>query len=251
MSIQLITFDLDDTLWDVTPVMQDAEAALRNWLALHAPRLGAVPVEHLWSIRATLLQAEPMLKHCLSELRRRILLLALADAGYPASEAQALAEAGFQVFLAARHQVELFAEVHPTLEALANRFQLGVITNGNADVRRLGLADYFQFALCAEELGVGKPDPHPFEQALARAGVPAEQALHVGDHPADDILGARGAGMHAVWYNPQGKPWQLPDARPGMLSSGLEGADPKLLQRCQPSAEIRSLGELPGLLQRW
>ena len=44
MSIQLITFDLDDTLWDVTPVMQDAEAALRNWLTLHAPRLGAVPV---------------------------------------------------------------------------------------------------------------------------------------------------------------------------------------------------------------
>ena len=40
------------------------------------------------------------------------------------------------------------------LEALAERYQLGVITNGNADVRRLGLSEYFQFALCAEELGV-------------------------------------------------------------------------------------------------
>lgn len=103
MSIQLITFDLDDTLWDVTPVMQDAEAALRNWLTLHAPRLGAVPVEHLWAIRARLLQAEPMLRHRLSELRRRILFHALAEAGYPEHDAQALAEAGFQVFLAARH----------------------------------------------------------------------------------------------------------------------------------------------------
>ena len=119
MSIELITFDLDDTLWDVTPVMQDAEAALRNWLALHAPRLGAVPVEHLWAVRSRLLSAEPMLKHRLSELRRRILFHALEDAGYPNGEAQTLAEAGFQVFLSARHQVELFTEVHPTLEALA------------------------------------------------------------------------------------------------------------------------------------
>ena len=230
MTIELITFDLDDTLWDVTPVMQDAEAALRNWLSLHAPRLGAMPVDHLWTIRAGLLQAEPMLKHRLSELRRRILLNALEGAGYSRDEAQALAECGFQVFLAARHQVELFAEVHPTLETLAERFQLGVITNGNADVRRLGLADYFQFALCAEELGVGKPDPKPFLEALARAGVAAERAVHIGDHPSDDIAGAQAAGLRAIWFNPQGKAWD-----------GGKVAD----------AEIRSLAELPTLLERW
>ena len=230
MSIQLITFDLDDTLWDVTPVMQDAEAALRNWLAMHAPRLGAVPVEHLWGIRATLLRTEPSLQHRLSELRRRILFHALENAGYAYNDAQALAEGGFQVFLAARHQVELFAEVHPTLEALASRFTLGVITNGNADVRRLGLADYFQFALCAEELGVGKPDPKPFTEALKRAGIAAEHAVHIGDHPSDDIAGAKAAGLRAIWFNPQGKTWS--DA-------------------ITPDGEIRSLAELPALLHSW
>jgi putative hydrolase of the HAD superfamily len=177
-----------------------------------------------------LLQAEPSLKHRLSELRRRILHDALAGAGYPPSEAAALAEGGFQVFLAARHQVELFAEVHPTLEILANRFQLGVITNGNADVRRLGLADYFQFALCAEELGVGKPDPKPFQEALRRAGIAAQHAVHVGDHPSDDIAGAQAAGLRAIWFNPQGKAWE-----------GDKRAD----------GEIRSLAELPGLLHSW
>ena len=230
MTIELITFDLDDTLWDVTPVMQDAEAALRNWLTLHAPRLGAMPVDHLWTIRAQLLDDEPALKHRLSELRRRILFNALEGAGYGHEEAASLAECGFQVFLAARHQVELFAEVHPTLEALANRFQLGVITNGNADVRRLGLADYFQFALCAEELGIGKPDPKPFAEALARAGVKAEHAVHIGDHPSDDIGGAQAAGLRAIWFNPLGKPWE---------GSGT------------PDAEIGSLAELPALMQRW
>ena len=59
MSIQLITFDLDDTLWDVATVMHGAEAALREWLALQAPKLGPVPIEHLWAIRARLLADEP------------------------------------------------------------------------------------------------------------------------------------------------------------------------------------------------
>ena len=230
MSIQLITFDLDDTLWDVAPVMHGAETALRDWLALQTPRLGPVPIEHLWAIRARLLDAEPGLRHRLSELRRRILFHALEDAGYPTSEAQDLAEAGFQVFLSARHQVELFPEVHKTLELLASRFMLGVLTNGNADVRRLGLADYFRFALCAEELGVGKPDPRPFREALQRAGVSAGQAVHIGDHPSDDIGGARAAGMGAIWFNPAGKPWT--------------GAEPA-------HAEIRSLAELPALLEAW
>ncbi|MEK1908041.1 MAG: HAD family hydrolase [Pseudomonas sp.] len=230
MSLRLITFDLDDTLWDVAPVMHSAEATLRDWLALHATRLGPVPIEHLWAIRSRLLSADPGLKHRLSELRRRILFHALEDAGYAHGEAQELAEQGFQVFLAARHQVQLFPEVHPTLEQLAERFILGVITNGNADVRRLGLADYFQFALCAEELGIGKPDPKPFLTALQHADVSAAQAVHIGDHPSDDIAGARAAGLRAIWFNPQAKTWsgeQLPDA------------------------EIRSLAELPALLQSW
>ncbi|WP_010489272.1 HAD family hydrolase [Pseudomonas sp. S9] len=230
MTIKLITFDLDDTLWDVTPVMQDAEAALRNWLTMYAPKLGAVPVEHLWEIRNQLLAQEPALKHRLSELRRRILLNALLGAGYVEKEASALAETGFQVFLDARHQVELFAEVHPTLEALASQFQLGVITNGNADVRRLGLADYFQFALCAEDLGIGKPDPKPFQEALRHANVSAELAVHIGDHPSDEIAGAQAAGMRAIWFNPLNRTWP---------------------QQPAPDGEISSLAQLPALLNSW
>jgi FMN hydrolase / 5-amino-6-(5-phospho-D-ribitylamino)uracil phosphatase len=230
MSIRLITFDLDDTLWDVAPVMHSAEASLRAWLGEHAKALGAVPVEHLWAIRARLLSAEPALKHRLSELRKRILLLALQEAGYPDKHAEQLAEAGFQVFLAARHQVTLFPDVHATLEQLANHYQLAVITNGNADVRRLGLAEYFKFALCAEELGIGKPDPLPFQRALSQAGVTAEQALHIGDHPIDDIAGAQAAGLGCIWFNPQGKDW----------SGGARA-----------NGEIRRLGELPNLLASW
>ncbi|MFC3608170.1 HAD family hydrolase [Stutzerimonas tarimensis] len=230
MSIRLITFDLDDTFWDTAPVIDAAEAALRTWLARHAPLLGDFPIETLAAIRQRLIATEPALRHRIGELRRRILQRALDEAGYAPLEAAQLAEQAFTVFLDARHAIEVFPEVQPTLEVLANHYLLGVLTNGNADVRRLGLADYFHFTLCAEELGIGKPDPHPFEEALRRAGVAAAEAVHVGDHPLDDIGGARGAGMRAVWFNPQARPW-----------IGDE----------HPDAEIRSLREIPGLLTRW
>lgn len=230
MSIRLITFDLDDTFWETKPAIQSAETVLRDWLAKHAPRLGEFPVEALGAIRRMLVEREPTLRHRVSELRRRILQHALGDAGYPREEADELAERAFQVFLDARHEVEIFPDVQPTLEFLANHYTLGVITNGNADVRRLGLADYFQFTLCAEELGIGKPDPHPFRQALRLGGALPEQAVHIGDHAEDDIAGAQQAGLRAVWFNPGQIAWT---------------------QDYQPDAQIRSLAELPKLVLDW
>ncbi len=83
MSIRLITFDLDDTLWHTAPIIQGAETALRDWLAVNAPRLGGFPIEALGAIRRMLVEQEPSLRHRISELRRRILFHALSDAGYP------------------------------------------------------------------------------------------------------------------------------------------------------------------------
>ncbi len=230
MNIRLITFDLDDTFWETTPAIQSAETALRDWLAAHAQRLGEFPVEALGAIRRMLVEREPALRHRISELRRRILQHALRDAGYPGDEADELAERAFQVFLDARHEVQIFPDVQPTLEFLANHYTLGVITNGNADVRRLGLADYFQFTLCAEELGVGKPDPHPFQQALRLGDARPEQAVHIGDHALDDIAGAQQAGLRAIWFNPKRIAWS---------------------HDYRADAEIQSLAELPKLLLDW
>lgn len=230
MSIELITFDLDDTLWDTAPVIVSAEAVLRDWLTANAPNLGPVPVEHLYAIRERLVQAEPGLKHRISALRRRVLFHALEEVGYSEAHARELANEGFEVFLHARHQIDIFPEVQPVLELLCRHYSLGVVTNGNADVRRLGLADYFKFTLCAEDLGIGKPDPQPFQEALRRGQVEASAAVHIGDHPGDDIAGAQQAGLRAIWFNPQGKTWEAEQ---------------------HPDAEIQRLSQLPEILSRW
>lgn len=104
---------------------------------------------------------------------------------------------------------------------------LGALSNGNADIRRVGLGDYFDFALNADALGVGKPDAAAFAAALGRAGVLPVEAVHVGDNPQDDIAGALNAGMHAVWFNPTGQEWQ----------DGVA-----------PTAQVRCLSALPAVV---
>jgi len=230
MTIKLVTFDLDDTLWDTAPVIVSAEAALRDWLAANAPKLGELSVEHLFAIRQRLVEASPELRHRISALRRRVLFHALHESGYAMPEAQDLAERSFEIFLHARHQVQIFPEVHPMLEHLRGQYTLGVVTNGNADVRRLGLMDYFKFALCAEDLGIAKPDARLFHEALRLGEALGGATVHVGDHPGDDIAGAQKAGLRAVWYNPLGTEW----------SAGQQ----------RPDAEIHSLTQLPEVLQQ-
>lgn len=219
MTIELITFDLDDTLWDTAPVIVHAETVLRDWLKTHAPKTGALDVTHFQALRLRVLTEQPELKHRISALRRRVLFHALHDTGY--DNAQRLADEAFDVFIEARHALEVFAQAEPTLVALARDYALGVVTNGNADVRRIGLGHHFKFVLCAEDIGIAKPDARLFHEALLRGAVTAGAAVHVGDHPGDDIAGAQQAGLRAVWFNPGGKHWdgdKAPDAEIGCLS---------------------------------
>ena len=230
MSIRLITFDLDDTLWSVKPVIVAANNALRAWLIKHAPRLEELTVERLGQLRGELVAQQPLLEQRVSELRYQVLLRALLQSGYAEREAQEIAEQAFQVFLAARQNVELFSDVLPTLAQLRRDYILGALSNGNADVRRVGLSKYFSFALNADMLGVAKPEPQVFLAALARAQVEPGHSIHIGDHPEHDVLGAQQVGMRTIWFNPEQKIW-----------TGEH----------EPDAQISQISQLPDLIKRF
>ncbi|MDY6828188.1 MAG: HAD-IA family hydrolase [Pseudomonadota bacterium] len=200
--IRAITFDLDDTLWAVTPVLIEAEASLLGFLSARAPQITAVlETGGLRQVRERVLAEEPGLIHAVSALRRRTIEAALLDVGLAARQASSLAEEAFDHFLHARHQVQYFPDALETLELLAGRYQLGVLTNGNADVHRLGIGHLFRVALCAEDLGASKPHPALFEAALEALGCAPHEAVHVGDHHEHDIAGAAAVGMHTIWIN--------------------------------------------------
>ena len=229
--IRLLTFDLDNTLWETEPVVIAAEQVLLDWLHDHAPlfveRLDAKARQ---ALRQEVLATDPELRHRVTALRIAVLELGLQKAGYGPEQTQELAQKGFEVFLEARHALTFFPHAEKLLEGLASQYQLATISNGNADIRKLGLEKYFSIIVSADEVGLSKPDPAPFLLALERAGVDPAQTLHIGDHPVDDIQGALGVGLHTLWFNRLGLDW------------------PALTRGLRPHGEVRCLSEIPEWL---
>ena len=215
--IRAISLDLDDTLWPIGPIMAHAEQALKQWLGANAPGALALYDQAEW-VQQARRRAQAALAdkpHDFSAMRRDMIGQALAQAG----EQTDLATPAFEVFYAARQQVTLFDDALETLDFLAQRFPLAALTNGNADVQRVGLGAFFQFAVSAHEHGIAKPDPRFFWHTAERLNLAPEAVLHVGDDAALDILGARAAGMPCVWLNRQGAPWVHDGPPPWTVSS--------------------------------
>ena len=204
MPIRAITFDLDDTLWAIDPVIARAEELLHAWLGEHWPELARrFPPAELRALRDRLARQRKDLHHDLSALRRLALTHAAQTCGY----APEVADAAFDVLWKARNEVVLYPDVLPVLERLAGRYALAGLTNGNADIALCGVGHVLGFCVSAREVGVPKPHPQIFAHAVERLGVPPHEVLHVGDDPRSDVGGARQAGMRTVWVNRAGAPW--------------------------------------------
>lgn len=209
MSPGLITFDLDDTLWDVGSVILRAEQAMAAWLDQHHPAWRRVGPDGLRTLRGEVLSARPDIAHDLTALRLEVLRQTLQRAGLDRSQADTGARGAFAAFFTARNQVTLFEHVRPVLTALASQQPLYALSNGNADIIRAGLGDCFSAQFSAASVGHAKPHPRMFEAALARAGVAAADAIHIGDHPEQDVAAAQAVGMRAIWVNFRGDEWPL------------------------------------------
>jgi HAD superfamily hydrolase (TIGR01549 family) len=197
--IRAISFDLDDTLWPIWPTIERAEKALLEFLNLHAPMTAAMFANAgaIRDIRAEIGASRPDLKSDLSAIRRESIRLALDRSG----ENTLLAEPAFEVFFDERQRVTLYDDAHGALQFLSARFPLVSVSNGNADLQRVGLAGYFRAAISAREFGVGKPDPRIFLAAAGALEMAPEHVLHVGDDATLDGLGALNAGMQSAWLN--------------------------------------------------
>jgi HAD superfamily hydrolase (TIGR01509 family) len=201
-SLQLITLDLDNTLWDVEKTIRAAEQDLVQWLAQHASAAHKIySSSDMLELRNQTLQQHADLRHDLSRLRIEILFNVMRAAQYPAAEARKLAEAAFEVFFAGRNRVVFFPYALEMLQTLSARYPIYALTNGNADTERTGISQYLQGAISSAQVGASKPDPRMFQTALDQAGVKAHQCVHIGDHLDDDIKGATAVGMHSIWVN--------------------------------------------------
>ena len=226
-NIRTITIDLDDTLWAIHPVIKRAEERLYTWTSERYPRVTELfAPEDLMEVRTAVIAEHRDRLHDLTFLRRTILARLGQAAGYDDS----YVDEAFAVFVEARNDVELFPEARPALEFLAERFVLVAVTNGNADLQKIGIDDLFDDVVSAAMAGAAKPDRTIFDMAVKAGGASAAQTLHVGDHPLCDVHGARDAGLRAVWVNRGGDDW--PD------------------EYHAPDGEVQHIGELSELLQQ-
>ncbi len=221
--IKAISLDLDDTLWPIWPTIERAEQKLNDWLHEHAPMTAAMfsSPAALRDLRGQVLASRPELKSDLSAVRRESIRLAL----YRSKENPLMAEAAFEVFFAARQEVDLYADALPALEFLSSRYPLVSLSNGNADLFRTGISRYFRAGISAREFGKGKPDPGIFHAAAGAVEVCPTQVLHVGDDVTLDVLGALNAGMQAVWVNRSDHAWPHDSKAPITVANLMQLCD--------------------------
>lgn len=204
LGIRAISFDLDETLWPLHPVIVDAESAFYQWLEQHCPTLTErYSVERLRERRQAFLQANPQMRNDVTRARLESLRGALIDCGYSGE----LAEPAMKVFQHARNQVSLFDDVPAALADLSFHYRLASLTNGNADIRATSVGHFFDCTLAATLELPAKPAPDMFRQACQALAVQPQALLHIGDNPQADIEGARAFGCRTAWMNREGQCW--------------------------------------------
>lgn len=203
-AVRVLCFDLDDTFWEVQPVLRRAEARVRAFLEASHPELAArISLEDMIAARRELAAAEPEHAHNMTWLRTEALRRLAARHDHD----PAIGDLAFAVFIEARHEVEFYPEVLEALPRLGRRFRLATLSNGNACVHRIGIGHHFEVTLNAEAVGCAKPQREAFLAVAERLGIPPAEMLYVGDHPDNDVRGAAAAGCRTAWINRRGAPW--------------------------------------------
>jgi len=205
--VKVVSFDLDDTVWECMPVLHRASAV--EWTHIEekypevAMHLTARSVGEAMQVAAARTE-NSQIKHNMTELRKQALHQIVSEFGEGIHE-ESFVDSVFNAFIEERNNVDdfIFPNIIPTLKMLKDSgYVLVSVTNGNCDVSKVpSLSGLFDHSITAEQVGVSKPHPLVFTRVLELTGVEAHEVLHVGDSIPHDIVGARDFGMATVWVN--------------------------------------------------
>ena len=238
--IEAVLFDGDQTLWDFERVMRDALIAVVS--ELQAARPGRFTASLRWQDlerdRAAVGVELEGVEYNLARLRvlgfaRTLARLRDADGGDEEADAALADELGASYFHHRDRDPALFPDTLPCLDALQAHYRLGLLSNGSRLPEKVGLGQYFESVVFAQDHLVAKPDKGIFEVVERQLGVQPAACVLVGDHPLNDVAGAKRAGWRAVWIDRGGGGAFVP--HPGCEE--------------HPDAVVTSLDDLPGALE--
>ena len=214
----IISFDLDDTLWSVKPVIDHAESTLYRWLEKKYPKVTTkYTQEDIRIFRKPILDEFKDMMHDLTFVRRQVILRMANSCDYP----ETMVDEAMTIYKHARNEVTFYDDVLPSLEKLHKIFILVAVTNGNADIDQIGIGHFFERVFRSAELGVAKPNPKVFIAVADFFQTKPERILHIGDDPVRDIQGAQYHDMETVWLNRDNQEWPKDMKRPGQIVNNL------------------------------
>lgn len=220
--IRAITLDLDNTLWDVFPVIERAEKNAYDLLSESYPRVTEhKSFEDIRELREHLFETMPEIRHDFTELRRRVYVHLLKETGYGVDGAEYL----LKQFLHDRNQLTLYPDSLPSLKRLRDRYPLISLSDGNSDLDKVGIREYFIGCVFASDVGFLKPHPAGFLKACEMAKTRPEETMHIGDHPEYDVEGARNVGMRTMWIRRNGEKWEKEFEPDFIVSTMTEAAE--------------------------
>jgi putative hydrolase of the HAD superfamily len=205
--IEIVLFDLDDTLHDDTYAYSNAaEEVAREVAAEHGIDALALKAAYIAESEGFWHRLSPLdLKVKLASLRASMWQAALESVGV--DDAQ-LAQRSAERYNSYRAKYfTLFPGTTDLLRALRERgVKLGIVTNGLSETHRekialLQIGEYFDAIFLADEVGMVKPDPLLFAHACRTLGGAPSHGAMVGDRYDRDIRGAIEAGLYTIWLN--------------------------------------------------
>lgn len=204
--IKLISFDLDNTLYDNWPVIQLAEEKSQQFLQMEFNKQNAIYDHQVFAqYRKELLQTESDLQHHekaqfddMSFLRQKV----LSKCCESLDNAQNIVDKAFDIFLNYRNKVTIQFEIVSMLQRLTKQYLLVSVTNGNCDARELTISGLFEKSYSPTSGFRAKPHPEMLEQVLKDFSLSPNQVLHVGDQLDSDGGVARQIGCKFFHFEP-------------------------------------------------
>ena len=198
--IRLITFDLDETLWGGHELVLCAEDQMINWVAEKVPNFTQHYRTRSTEVRASTLTKRPRLHYDFNKIRFAVVEEILGECGIEPLDACEIASAALCIFHGARNQLQINQDTIALLHELYEHYVLASISNGTSEVHRTPLKAYFELSVYARNMGTRKPDPAMFEVVLSHTKTLPHEAIHVGDHPIEDLAAAKQVGMYTIQF---------------------------------------------------
>ena len=198
--IYAITFDLDDTLYENTSIIVQAERSLLDFMHDKYPVTKQLD-KGFWRKQTKFhILTNPQLKNDMSALRRLSLQSGFKELGFSGNKLDIATQDCYQHFYFQRSNFSLNENIYSLLTTLSQKLPLIAITNGNVNLQQLGIDSLFVASFKANLTMPMKPDKAMFSAAQSFLNLPCKNILHVGDNLSKDIYGALKAGDQAAWY---------------------------------------------------